>query len=110
VEVVQTQVDAEQDDGWIVRERQRADVTLFEAEDIVPAAGRMEAPAGTPNEIVQALNEALAVALKDPAVRATLEAQGDEVSYSTPKDFAAFVNAESTTWTKVVRTADIQLD
>lgn len=68
------------------------------------------APAGTPPEIVQALNEALAVALKDPAVRTTLEAQGDEVSYSTPKDFAAFVNAESTTWTKVVRTADLRLD
>jgi tripartite-type tricarboxylate transporter receptor subunit TctC len=68
------------------------------------------APAGTPPAIVQALNEALAAALNDPTVRTTLEAQGDEVSYSTPKDFAAFVNAESTAWTKVVRTADIQLD
>ena len=68
------------------------------------------APAGTPPEIVQALNEALAVALKDPAIRATLEAQGDEVSHSTPKDFAAFVSAESTKWTKVVRTANLQLD
>jgi tripartite-type tricarboxylate transporter receptor subunit TctC len=68
------------------------------------------APAGTPPEVVQTINEALAVALKDPAVRAALEAQGDEVSYSNPKDFAAFVNAESTTWTKVVRTADLQLD
>ncbi len=68
------------------------------------------APAGTSSEIVQALNEALAVALKDPAVSAALEAQGDEVSYSTPKNFAAFVNAESTTWTKVVKTADLQLD
>ncbi|RVU45961.1 Bug family tripartite tricarboxylate transporter substrate binding protein [Rubrivivax rivuli] len=68
------------------------------------------APAGTSPEIVQALNEALAAALKDPAVRTALEAQGDEVSYSTPKDFAAFVNAESTKWTKVVKTADLQLD
>jgi tripartite-type tricarboxylate transporter receptor subunit TctC len=68
------------------------------------------APAGTPPETVQALNEALAVALKDPGVRAALEKQGDEVSHSNPKDFAAFVNAESTTWTKVVRTADLRLD
>jgi tripartite-type tricarboxylate transporter receptor subunit TctC len=68
------------------------------------------APAGTPSEFVQALNEALAAALKDPAVRTTLEAQGDEVSYRTPKDFAAFVDAESTTWTKVVKTADLRLD
>jgi tripartite-type tricarboxylate transporter receptor subunit TctC len=68
------------------------------------------APAGTPPEIVQALNEALAAALKDPAVRSTLEAQGDEVAYSTSKDFAAFVNAESATWTQVVKTADLRLD
>jgi tripartite-type tricarboxylate transporter receptor subunit TctC len=68
------------------------------------------APAGTPPEIVQTITEALATALRDPALRTTLEAQGDEVSYSTPKDFAAFVNAESTRWTKVVKTADIQLD
>ena len=68
------------------------------------------APAGTPPEIVQALTEALAVAQKDAAVRGTLEAQGDEVSYSTPKDFGAFVSAESTKWTKVVKTANLQLD
>ena len=68
------------------------------------------APAGTPPAIVQALNEALAAALRDPAVRTALEAQGDEVSYSTPKDFAAFVSAETTKWTKVVKTADLQLD
>jgi tripartite-type tricarboxylate transporter receptor subunit TctC len=52
---------------------------------------------------------ALVVALKDPAVRTSLKAQGDEVSYNTPKDFAAFVNAGTTKWTKVVRTADLQL-
>lgn len=68
------------------------------------------APAGTPSEIVQALNQALAVALKDAAVRATLERQGDEVQHSTPAEFAAFVNAETATWTKVVKTADLQLD
>jgi tripartite-type tricarboxylate transporter receptor subunit TctC len=68
------------------------------------------APAGTAPEIVQALNEAVATALKDPAVRATLEAQGEVVPYGTAKDFAAFVNAESFKWTKVVKTADLQLD
>jgi tripartite-type tricarboxylate transporter receptor subunit TctC len=68
------------------------------------------APAATPPEIVQAINDALAVALKDPALRTTLEAQGEELTYSTPKEFAAFVNAQSATWTKVVKTADLQLD
>lgn len=68
------------------------------------------APAGTPTDVVQKLNEALAVALKDPAVRAGLEAQGDEVAYSNPNDFAAYVNAESVKWTKVVKLADLRLD
>jgi tripartite-type tricarboxylate transporter receptor subunit TctC len=68
------------------------------------------APAGTPPDILQALNDALATALKDPAVRSTLEAQGDEVAFSTPKDFAAFVKHESEVWTKVVKRADLQLD
>lgn len=68
------------------------------------------APAGTPAEMVQALNTALATALKDPALRSTLEAQGDEVNYSSASDFAAFVNAETATWTQVVKRADLQLD
>ncbi|MGK6311299.1 Bug family tripartite tricarboxylate transporter substrate binding protein [Variovorax sp. DT-64] len=68
------------------------------------------APAGTPADVVQKLNDALAVALKDPAVRSGLEAQGDEVAYSTPKDFGAYVNAESVKWTKVVKLADLRLD
>lgn len=68
------------------------------------------APAGTSSGIVQTLNEALATALKDPSVIAGLEAQGDEVAYSTPSDFGAYVNAESVKWTKVVKLADLRLD
>lgn len=68
------------------------------------------APAGTPPAIAQRLNDALAVALKDPAVRKGLENQGDEVAYSSSKDFGAYVNAESAKWTKVVKLADLRLD
>ena len=68
------------------------------------------APAGTPGAVVDRLNAALAAALKDDAVRTTLEAQGDEVAYSTPKDFAAYLDAETTKWTKVVKIADLRLD
>jgi tripartite-type tricarboxylate transporter receptor subunit TctC len=70
----------------------------------------MFVPAATPAEVVQKLNEALAAALNDPAVRAGLEAQGDEVAYSTSKDFGAYVNAESVKWTKVVKLANLSLD
>jgi tripartite-type tricarboxylate transporter receptor subunit TctC len=68
------------------------------------------APAGTPADVVQKLNDALAAALKDAAVRTGLEAQGDEVAYSTSKDFGAYVSAESAKWTKVVKIADLRLD
>ncbi|WP_162592553.1 Bug family tripartite tricarboxylate transporter substrate binding protein [Variovorax sp. PBL-E5] len=68
------------------------------------------APAGTAAGVVKQLNTALATALKDPAVRTALEAQGDEVAYSGPKDFAAFVQAESIKWTQVVKIADLRLD
>lgn len=68
------------------------------------------APAGTPADVVQKLNDALAVALKDESVKASLAAQGDEVLYSRPKDFAAYVEAESAKWTTVVRAADLRLD
>ncbi|MBT2304452.1 tripartite tricarboxylate transporter substrate binding protein [Variovorax paradoxus] len=68
------------------------------------------APAETPVEVVKKLNDALAVALKDPGVRAGLERQGDEVAYSSPKDFGAYVQAETAKWTKVVKIADLRLD
>lgn len=68
------------------------------------------APAGTPAAAVQKLNDALASALKDEAVKAGLAAQGDEVSYSTAGDFARYIEAESVKWTKVVKTADLKID
>lgn len=68
------------------------------------------APAGTPADVVEKLNGALAAALNDQSVRAGLEAQGDEASYSTAKDFGTYVNAESAKWTKVVRRADLSVD
>lgn len=68
------------------------------------------APAGTPNAILQSLNDALAVSLRDESVRAGLAAQGDEVAYSNQKDFTAYIKAESTKWTKVVKAADLKID
>jgi tripartite-type tricarboxylate transporter receptor subunit TctC len=68
------------------------------------------APAGTPAPVVNRLNQALAAALKDPHVRAGLNAQGDEVAFSSPKDFGAYVQAETAKWAKVVKIADLQLN
>jgi tripartite-type tricarboxylate transporter receptor subunit TctC len=68
------------------------------------------APARTSAEIVGKLTTALAAALKDETVRAGLEHQGDEVSYRPPKEFGAYVEAETAKWTKVVKVADLHLD
>lgn len=68
------------------------------------------APAGTPAGAVNKISDALAAALKDPGVRTVLEAQGDEIAYSNPREFSAFVAAESAKWSKVVKIADLRLD
>jgi tripartite-type tricarboxylate transporter receptor subunit TctC len=68
------------------------------------------APAGTPDAVVHKLNEALAAALKDNAVKSAMAAQGDEVSYSSPKAFASYMAAESVKWTKVVKAAGLRVD
>lgn len=68
------------------------------------------APAGTPPAVVQKLTDALAAALKDASVKDGLEAQGDEVSYSTPKDFATYLQAESAKWSKVVKSTGVKVD
>ncbi|WP_157792899.1 hypothetical protein [Bordetella genomosp. 8] len=48
--------------------------------------------------------------MPDKTVQASPAAQGDEVSYSTPQDFGAFVAAETKKWTKVVKDADLKID
>jgi len=68
------------------------------------------APAGTPQPAIDKLNAALADALRDEAVRSGLAAQGDEVAYSTPQDFSAFVAGETEKWTAVVRKAGLKVD
>lgn len=68
------------------------------------------APQGTPAEVVQKLTDALAAALRDESVKKGLQAQGDEVSYSTPKDFAAYVAAENAKWGNVVKAAGVKVD
>lgn len=68
------------------------------------------APAGTPAPALARIGSALEDALKDPAVRTALIAQGDEVDYRPTQQFAQYVQAESAKWRKVVKTADLQLD
>ena len=64
-------------------------------------------PKGLPAEIVKILNAAGNKALQDPELRATLQAQGNDIAGGTPEQFAALIKAEAPRWGKVVRDAKI---
>jgi tripartite-type tricarboxylate transporter receptor subunit TctC len=61
------------------------------------------APAGTPQPIVNRLNEQNLQAVAAPAVRDQLLKMGFEVLSNTPQEFSAFLKAEHARWGKVVR-------
>lgn len=66
------------------------------------------APKGTPANIVAILNKAANAALKDPGLRETMLAQGNEIAGGTPEDFARFIKSEAAKWGKVVKAANIE--
>jgi tripartite-type tricarboxylate transporter receptor subunit TctC len=61
------------------------------------------APAKTPVEIINAMNDALAKVLADPAVREKLTLQGMEIAASKPAELAKFVDVEVDRWAKVIK-------
>ena len=61
------------------------------------------APAGTPRPIIDKLNKALNVALASDEVRKRLAIEGAEPLPSTPEEYAADIDREETTWSKVVK-------
>lgn len=56
------------------------------------------APRGTPADVVQKLNAAIAVALRDPEVIATVNKAGQEPRVSSPEQFSAYVQAQYRHW------------
>jgi len=68
------------------------------------------APAGTPQPIVDRLSREIAAILTAPDVRDALVAMGLEVVASTPAQFAAYNEAESRKWGRIIRDAKIQAE
>jgi tripartite-type tricarboxylate transporter receptor subunit TctC len=64
------------------------------------------APAGTPKEVVQALNAALVEAARSPEFRAALGGQGVQLAVSSPAEFRALLQKEKTRWTSVIKYID----
>ncbi|MBV0881539.1 tripartite tricarboxylate transporter substrate binding protein [Noviherbaspirillum sp. L7-7A] len=68
------------------------------------------APAGTPPEIVQRLNAEVGKALAQPALVATLEAEGSTPMTGSPEQAAKFIKAEQEKWGSLIREAGIKPD
>jgi tripartite-type tricarboxylate transporter receptor subunit TctC len=58
-------------------------------------------PAGLPPDVVKRLNEAFNTVMAMPAVREKLTGGGLEVVGGPPEQFARFIAAEITKWTKI---------
>ena len=67
----------------------------------------MLAPAGTPRPIVDKLYEALAAAVKEPAVKAHFVELGAEPVSSGPDELAKFIASETVKWRDIIKTAGI---
>jgi tripartite-type tricarboxylate transporter receptor subunit TctC len=68
------------------------------------------APAGTPAEIVAALNAAINEGLAAPEMQASLEKLGAVWSPTSPAQFADFIAAETRKWSNVAKAAGIKID
>jgi tripartite-type tricarboxylate transporter receptor subunit TctC len=68
------------------------------------------APAGTPHDVIDALNRATVQTLKDADTLRQLHDIGVEVSASTPDEFAAYIKGEIPKWAAVVKASGAQVE
>jgi len=66
------------------------------------------APAGTPNEIIRAVQREIAAIIALPEVKERLPTLGFEAVASTPEEFAIRIKVETEMWGKVIRAANIK--
>jgi len=66
------------------------------------------APAGTPPQIINALNHELVRIFNLPDVKAKLLAQGGELATGSPEEFAEFIRNDVIRWNNVIKQAGIK--
>jgi len=68
------------------------------------------APAGTPPDVVQAINRTVVENAKQPESKERFLKQGAEASDMDPQAFAAFIDRERAKWSKVVKESGAKVD
>lgn len=68
------------------------------------------APKGTPDDIINKLNEVMLAALAKPQVQESLEDLGAVPAKTTPAEFGAFIKSEVEGWAKVVKASGATVD
>ena len=68
------------------------------------------APAGTPADVVNRVQQEVAKALATPAVKEKLLSQGAIPGGNTPAEFAKFIDAEHAKWARVVKASGAKVD
>lgn len=77
---------------------------------VVTSWAGLVAPAGTPRDVLDKLNQVTQQTLATPAVNAALVADGAEPAGGSSAEFARFLSQELKIWGDVVRTAQVKLD
>jgi tripartite-type tricarboxylate transporter receptor subunit TctC len=70
----------------------------------------VQAPAGTPRDIVQKLNTDINKAMQVPQVRARLEAVGTQLREMSAAEFDAYMRAEVAKYAKLIKDAGIKIE
>jgi tripartite-type tricarboxylate transporter receptor subunit TctC len=68
------------------------------------------APAGTPPDIVNRIQQEVAKSLNTPAIKEKMLAQGAIPSGNTPQEFAKLIDSEITKWAQVVKASGAKVD
>ncbi len=68
------------------------------------------APAGTPKEVVQRLNQAIGQILEMPEIRQKLLTAGAEAAGGTPEQFADLIRNETNSWAAVIERTGIKVE
>jgi tripartite-type tricarboxylate transporter receptor subunit TctC len=68
----------------------------------------MVAPAGTPPNVIKAMNDAIISALKIPTIQERFRGLGLDVMGSTSAEFASYIPKEAKKWSAVLKSAGIK--